>query len=614
MRFHRIRSSIVLRTTLLVLAVALGIGLVGSEIVGRLARRYEIRRAQALVSGLLAVVEPSVSSACFVGNERLAEETAQGLLNSPSIAVVEIRDGARVLARAQRPLAMPMAEEIIRSVPSPFAKEVSVGEIRVFADAGEAARSAARIVWGLRGMVLLLAMVMGIALALTVMRTVVQPIKGISDRLNGLDAFQGLRLEFPPGHKTDEIGRLVLDVNRALEGVEKHHRLELQVKDAHASKINSLGSLAGGVAHDFNNMLGGIMAYADLLLTDETEPRRQKYLQNILSAAKRSSELTAKLLAFGRRGKNRVETVVMSSAIKECLSILKPSMHPNLRVTINLEEGLSVDGDPAQIQQVLMNLCLNAIEAMPNPGTLGLSTCKIKLDETKASTYRLASGSYVLLEVADTGGGISQDVLPQIFEPFFTTKTNKGEMGTGLGLSTVFGIVEAHLGVIEVQSSCGEGTTFKVLLPTGKLAARESGANPIIGSGMGMVLVVEDEPLLREVAQGALEHLGYEVKTAEHGRAGVAAFTALHHELSAVLLDLKMPIMSGQEAFVLMRGVNRSVPIIICTGYGENEEVQDLLSHGAAGLLSKPYRIQELSDALQRLAARTSKVLEGHSS
>ena len=604
MSFSRIRSSIVLRTTLLVLGVALGIGVVAIAIVGQLAQRYEEARVQVQVSGLLAVVEPSASAACFVGDQRLAQETAMGLLNSPSIAVVEIRGMDRVLAKAQRLGGTPTTREIVRPVPSPFAKDTIVGEIRVFPDAAETARSVARHVWLLRGLVLLMATVVGMAVAMAVMRTVVRPIKVISDRLDGLDAHQGLRLEFAPGHETDEIGRLVADVNKALEGAEHQRRLEQQVKDAHAQKINSLGSLAGGVAHDFNNMLSGIMAYSDLLLADETDPKRQKYLLNVLNAAARSGELTAKLLAFGRRGKNRVETVVLNIAVQECLSILQPSMHPDLRVSTSLEKDLSVDGDPTQIQQVLMNLCLNAIEAMPNPGILGIATRLLKLGEAEALAHRLPPGAYVMLDVSDTGPGISKEVLPQIFEPLFTTKTMKGEMGTGLGLSTVYGIVEAHHGVIEVDSRPGIGSTFHVLLPVGKLIPDQPGQELALGVGKGVVLVVEDEPILREVAQSALESLGYAVETAEHGKAGVAIYRERHGELLAVLLDLKMPVMSGQEAFAQMRSINGSVPVIICTGYGENEEVQELLSHGAAGLLPKPYRIVELSEALQRLKAK----------
>jgi CheY-like chemotaxis protein len=358
------------------------------------------------------------------------------------------------------------------------------------------------------------------------------------------------------------------------------------------------------VAHDFNNMLAGIMAYADLLLMDEVDPHRQKFLQSILGAATRSSELTAKLLAFGRRGKNRVEKVNLKSAVQECLAILKPTMSPDLQVLLGLEEGLHIDGDPSQIQQVLMNLCINAIEAMPGDGILRITSHGVLLKEGDANARRLPPGPYVQFEVADTGPGIRKEILAQIFEPFFTTKTQKGEMGTGLGLSTVYGIVEAHLGIIEVASEIGVGTSFHVLLPLGQLRTELPSRERTLSIGKGTILVVEDEKVLRDVAQCALESLGYEVATVENGRQGVETYRAMHGQLRAVLLDLKMPVLGGREAFLQMRAIDASVPVIICTGYGENEEVQELLSRGAALLLSKPYRVVDLSEALQRLAVR----------
>jgi signal transduction histidine kinase/CheY-like chemotaxis protein len=598
-KLDQVRSSIGLKTTLVVMGVALGIGLVAGAVMGRVAERYEARRSLREIAGLLAVVEPSASAACAAGDRHLAQETAQGLLNSPSIARVEIRGGGSVLAKAQRSGSKPAGVEVMRPVPAPLAGDQVVGEVRVFPDAEETARSVARYLPALRGLVLLMALVVGTALTLTVMRTVIRPVKQLSDQLGRPDSYRGLRLDPPLGHEADEIGSLVVEVNRALAGVERQHRLQQQVKDAHAQKINSLGSLAGGVAHDFNNMLAGIMAYADLLLEEEAEPRRQKYLRNILGAAARSGELTAKLLAFGRRGKNRVESVSLETVVQDCLAILKPSMHPDLQVISSLEEGLCVDGDPAQVQQVLMNLCINAIEAMPGPGTLRLSVRSIQIEEAKAALKGLVPGSFVRVQISDTGPGISPEFLSQIFEPFFTTKTKKGEMGTGLGLSTVYGIVEAHHGAIEVASTVGRGSSFRVLLPLGRLGSTPAGPGRKLTSGKGTVLVVEDEPILRDAAQNALNALGYAVVTAEHGRAGVEAYQERHGDLLAVLLDLKMPVMGGRDAFFRMRTIDASVPVIICTGYSENEEIQELLKSGAVALLPKPYRIHELAEILQ---------------
>lgn len=600
---RRIRSSLVLRTSLLVFGVALGIGLLATELVGRLAWHFEQDRAQARVAGLLAVIEPSASAACFVGDRRLAEETAKGLLSSPSIAAVEIRGVDGPLTTQRHPDRWPQGELVVRPVFSPFVPDQWVGEVRVTTDADETARGVGRVVWLLRGLILILVSVVGAALAWTVLHSVVRPIKQTSDRLNELDASGGMRLASPPGHDLDEIGRLVEDVNVALSGVEERHRLEQQVQQAHAQKINSLGNLAGGVAHDYNNMLAGIMAYTELLLVDEADPKRQKYLQSILGAATRSAELTRKLLAFGRRGKNQVRSVDLADAVRECLQMIQPSLHPDQKVVTCLGRGLLVDGDPSQVQQILLNLLINAREAMPGEGTLSIKGELVRLEPARARALGITPGTYIELQVSDTGLGIDPDTLGRIFDPFFTTKNRDGQSGTGLGLSTVYGIVEGHQGAIEVKSVLGQGSTFHIFLPQGQLAQEETNPGLAPLRGEGLVLVVEDEPVLRDVAEAALASLGYTALAAENGRQGIEAFRARHQSLTAVLLDLKMPLMDGQETFRQMRAVDPSVPVIICSGYGENEEVQGLLSLGARGMLSKPYQLSDLARILRKVTA-----------
>jgi CheY-like chemotaxis protein len=195
-----------------------------------------------------------------------------------------------------------------------------------------------------------------------------------------------------------------------------------------------------------------------------------------------------------------------------------------------------------------------------------------------------------------------EEVRQRIFEPFFTTKTHAGQSGTGLGLSTVYGIVHSHRGTIEVDSQPGVGSRFRVLIPAGTLAPAGTVRGPSSRKGHGEVLLVEDELLLREAATSALESLGYVVHGAGDGAAGLEAFRAHHSTLHAVLLDLKMPVMGGREAFLEMHRIDPDVPVLVCTGFGENEEVQALRSLGAVGMLAKPYRIADLSEALGRLA------------
>jgi PAS domain S-box-containing protein len=382
---------------------------------------------------------------------------------------------------------------------------------------------------------------------------------------------------------------------------EETNRLLAQEK-SHTQKMDSLGGLAGGVAHDFNNMLGGVMGYADLLLSGEEDPKRQKYLRSIIAAASRSAELTQKLLAFGRRGKNLVESLRLRPVVEDCLGLLRPTMSPDLQVILALEECPPVDADPSQIHQVVLNLCLNAIEAMPERGTLTVRTHSLELEEGGAPGAALAPGSYVELRVTDTGLGMTEEVRQRVFEPFFTTKNTSGMSGTGLGLSTTFGIVHAHHGSITVESTRGKGTTFRVLLPKGVLPETKDQTQPVPVMGEGVVLLVEDEPILRELGTTVLETLGFEVIEAADGVAAIAAYREHHQRLCAVLLDLKMPRMGGRETFLELQNINPGVPVVVCTGYGENEEVQDLLTRGAAGMLAKPYQIATMAAKLKQVA------------
>ncbi len=380
-------------------------------------------------------------------------------------------------------------------------------------------------------------------------------------------------------------------------------RTTLQTQIQQAQKMDSLGTLAGGVAHDFNNMLGGVMGYADLLLASEEDPKRQKYLRSIVAAASRSADLTQKLLAFGRRGKNLVESLQLKPLVEDCLSILRPAMNPDLKVVLAMEDCPTVDGDPSQLHQVVLNLCLNAIEAMPEGGTLSVTTRSLEVETTPPLGTAVTPGNYVELRVTDTGLGMIEDIRQRVFEPFFTTKNTSGMSGTGLGLSTAFGIVHAHHGAITVESTRGKGSTFRVLLPMGVLPNKNGQTQPVPVKGAGSVLLVEDEPILLDLGTTVLESLGFEVIPAEDGLAAVAAFQVHHLGLCAVLLDLKMPKMGGREAFLEFQKLNPGVPVIICTGFGENEEVQDLITRGAAGMLAKPYQIATMAAKLKQVTS-----------
>ena len=282
----------------------------------------------------------------------------------------------------------------------------------------------------------------------------------------------------------------------ALKHAEKEReRVELQLLQA--QKMESLGSLAGGVAHDFNNMLAGIMGYTDLLMAGETVATRRDHLTAIMRAATRSGDLTRKLLAFARRGKNIVEAVDLAAVVRESLAILTPSFRPDVTVSLQLDAKSTIDGDPTQINQVVVNLCINANEAMEHGGRLTIRTRDVTLAVEASQQFELSPGEYVELRVADSGVGMTDEVRLRIFEPFFTTKHGSEVTGTGLGLFTVYGIVHLHRGAITVTSSPGRGSAFTVYLPKGALAAVAPVTSGPNAAGAGLVLVVEDEELLR---------------------------------------------------------------------------------------------------------------------
>ena len=340
---------------------------------------------------------------------------------------------------------------------------------------------------------------------------------------------------------------------------EEMERLLVQEKQQN-QKMESLGRLAGGVAHDFNNMLCGILANADLLLEGTQDPKHLKYLRVIKAASSRSAELTQKLLAFARRGKNLLEPIDLGALVEDCLDLIRPSMSPNIRLRVAMEGCPSIDGDPAQIHQVVMNLCINAIEAMPEQGILSLAAKVCAVSEASHPGVELPAGAYVEISVADTGVGMTEEVQQRIFEPFFTTKNSAGLGGTGLGLATTYGIAQAHGGAIAVDSRPGQGSTFHVFLPVGSLPRAERVVPVNASLGGGLVLLVEDEPLLREVGTSALEALGFEVATASDGVEAVEAYQRCHAQLCAVLLDLKMPRKAGRETFLEIHAIDPGVP------------------------------------------------------
>jgi PAS domain S-box-containing protein len=385
-------------------------------------------------------------------------------------------------------------------------------------------------------------------------------------------------------------------------------RLEDQLH--HVQRMNAIGQLAGGVAHDFNNMLAGILAGAELLdvsLPRERPPAIAETITTIVATCERAADLTSKLLAFSRKAPRRAELIDVHELITSTVALLRHSIDRRIAIEMRLAASSSqVRGDPGLLQSALLNLAVNARDAMPEGGTLEISTRSVELSpaDCEASPFRLQPGAFLELSVRDTGSGIHDDLRLRIFEPFFTTK--EVGRGTGLGLAAVHGTIEEHGGSIAVDSAVGRGTTFVIRLPSAQsIEQRPRPAHPVVTLvGEGRILLVDDEEVIRRTGALLLESLGYQVVTARNGREGVELFSTQHGELVLVLLDMIMPEMNGHDAFWAMQRINAKVPIVVCSGYAADEAVRSLRDRGLAGFLPKPYRRAALAEVVGQARRR----------
>ena len=389
------------------------------------------------------------------------------------------------------------------------------------------------------------------------------------------------------------------DATERRKAAEERERLEAQIQ--HTQKLESLGVLAGGIAHDFNNLLVAILGNADLALQDlaADAPARGEVAE-IRKAAIRAAELTNQMLAYSGRGPSVVEALDLNELVEEMGNLLQVSISKKIVLEYHLAEGIpSIQADAAQIRQVVMNLITNASEAIGDrSGTIAVRTEVREVDrEHLAETYLdedLPGGSYTCLEVADTGCGMDEQTRANLFDPFFTTKF----AGRGLGLAAVLGIVRGHGGAIQCRSEVGKGTTFKVLLPCSR-AERAAAPSEVPGAegqwrGAGTILVVDDERSVRDVAKMMLERHGFDVLTARDGQEGLDVFRRHAADLSLVLLDMAMPRMGGEEAFGRMRRLRAEVPVVLVSGYHEEDATGRFAGEGLAGFLQKPFQFDVL--------------------
>jgi PAS domain S-box-containing protein len=386
-------------------------------------------------------------------------------------------------------------------------------------------------------------------------------------------------------------------------------RARMQERLLTAQKLDSLGLLAGGVAHDFNNLLTAILGSASVaLLKLPADGPVRRAVETLVTAARRASDLTQQLLAYSGRGNFQVRPVDLSEHIREMLLVLEAAVPKRISLRMQLDPRLPpVQADVAQMQQVVMNLAMNAAEAIGDrAGTITVTTGSASLDESQIegplSGDTLSPGDHVFLEVRDDGCGMDPDTVAKVFDPFFSTKAT----GRGLGLAAVLGIVRSHHGAVQIDSKPGAGTAVRILLPAASAVAEEepsSEAAPPLDEG-GVVLVVDDEALLRRAAHQIIEHFGYKALEAEDGRAAIGIFRERAREISVVLLDMTMPGLSGEETFQELRAIRPDVCVVLSSGYNETEAEKRFSGKSYAAFLQKPYTAEQLARCLARVSAQ----------
>ena len=377
------------------------------------------------------------------------------------------------------------------------------------------------------------------------------------------------------------------------------HEIRLEKQLRQAQKMEAIGTLAGGIAHDFNNLLMGIQGNISLSLLDvEAGSPLLKNLKKIEQYIQNGVDLTKQLLGFARGGKYEISLLNINDLLKEQNLMFSRTNKEVIFQDKYAPDLWSVEVDRGQIEQVLMNLYLNALQAMSSGGTLITSTGNMTVDKDQYNPYYVKAGKYVKITIEDTGIGMSEEVQQRIFDPFFTTK----EMGrgTGLGLASVYGIVKNHEGFINVYSKKGKGTRFEVYLPaSGKGVPRKEKAREEIVEGKETVLLVDDEAMILDVGDRMLRKLGYKVFTARDGKEAIEVFQKYHGKIDVIILDMIMPRMGGGETFDRIKKMKPDIKVLLSSGYSINGQATEILNRGCNGFIQKPFNLQNLSRNLR---------------
>ena len=424
---------------------------------------------------------------------------------------------------------------------------------------------------------------------------------------------RGKIVEYDSAGKPARMAGSITDITEQKNADNRRKKLEQKMQQA--QKLESLGILAGGIAHDFNNLLLGIMGNADIMFYELSDgsPLQHRLLE-IKRAAKRASELTNQMLAYSGKGSFKIESIDINDVICEMETLLETSISKKIKLTYELSTGLKlIKGDITQIRQIIMNLILNASEAIGNaPGTITLMTylaeCSEELLDHLTMNHSMTPGTYLCMEISDTGSGIEPDKIKQIFDPFYTTKFT----GRGLGLAAVSGIIKGHNAGLSVESDLDRGTVFRLYFPVinegpSNTAKADSEDSLDTKRKNATILIADDEKYIRDLATKMLTIAGYSVLLAQNGREAIDMFREKIDSISCIILDLTMPELDGVEALAELREISYTVPIIISSGYCEDDIEERFKNKNISGFLQKPYQITEIVTTIKKALEQTEE-------
>ncbi|MGD8973365.1 MAG: PAS domain S-box protein [Desulfobacterales bacterium] len=392
------------------------------------------------------------------------------------------------------------------------------------------------------------------------------------------------------------------DITKRKQAEVERENLRAQLNQA--QKMEALGTLAGGIAHDFNNLLMGVQGRTSLMMLDKDRSYSSfKHLQEIENCIQKAARLTKQLLGFARGGKYEIKPTDLNDLVENCVQLFGRT-RKNITIFKKYEENLlSAAVDQSQIEQVLLNIFINAWQAMPKGGNLYVETKNEILYENFVRAYGVTPGKYIKISIRDTGIGMDEKTMNRVFDPFFTTKEK--ERGTGFGLASAYGIIKNHDGIIAVESAKDKGTTFHVYLPASdKPVIEEQMDEHIISAGSETVLVVDDEATIIDVSVQMLKELGYKVLPAHNGKEAIEIFKQNTDKVAIVILDLIMPGMGGGEVYERLKEIDPTVKVLLSSGYSINGQVAEILNRGCDGFIQKPFKLNELSFKLREIISK----------